>query len=134
MEDNGLEGGKANIKASSSRRPVFRLALTGGPCAGKTSALNRITDRLELEGFQVVRVPETATIVLGGGLSPQRLSQGRQTAWQTHFIRTMIMLEDNFVQLAAVEHEDELRASSPHPPPPLVLICDRGTMARTHLS
>lgn len=24
---------------------VFRLALTGGPCAGKTSALQRITDR-----------------------------------------------------------------------------------------
>jgi len=43
--------------------------LTGGPCAGKTSAMAFMKEKLEKEGFAVYFVPEVPTITfLGGGL------------------------------------------------------------------
>ena len=45
-------------------RPVH-VCLTGGPCAGKTSALTHLYDHLTARGWRVIIVPEAATIVLG---------------------------------------------------------------------
>jgi hypothetical protein len=47
--------------------PVFRIVLTGGPCGGKTTCLSAITERMQGLAFQVYRIPETATLLLGGG-------------------------------------------------------------------
>ena len=46
---------------------VAKLVLTGGPCAGKTSCLRAIRERL---GAHVITVPETATLVMGSGFPP----------------------------------------------------------------
>ncbi|KPM05014.1 hypothetical protein QR98_0034730 [Sarcoptes scabiei] len=40
---------------------VYRLALTGGPCSGKTTGQARISTFFENLGWKVYRVPETAT-------------------------------------------------------------------------
>ena len=49
--------------------PIYRLVLTGGPCAGKTSAMARLRGYLESRGFRVFVVPEAATLLFNGGLS-----------------------------------------------------------------
>jgi tRNA uridine 5-carbamoylmethylation protein Kti12 len=43
--------------------------MTGGPCAGKTTALAELTLVLNQMGFRVLQVPEAATILRKGGIS-----------------------------------------------------------------
>ncbi|XP_050074460.1 TRPL translocation defect protein 14 isoform X2 [Anopheles maculipalpis] len=49
-------------------RKVYRLVLTGGPCGGKTTGQSRLCTFFENLGWKVFRVPETATILLSGGI------------------------------------------------------------------
>lgn len=50
------------------------IVLTGGPCAGKTTALSYLYDHITTLGWRVILVPEAATLVLGttGRLATQR--------------------------------------------------------------
>lgn len=48
-----------------SVRP-YRVVLTGGPCAGKSSALHMLTTTLQ-KTYSVYTVPETSTILLSNG-------------------------------------------------------------------
>lgn len=56
-------------KASKARQemPITRICLTGGPCAGKTTALAELSLVLNQMGFRVLQVPEAATILKKGG-------------------------------------------------------------------
>ena len=51
-------------------KEILKIVITGGPCAGKTSALRRIKERYSKLGFEVVHIPETATELISGGISP----------------------------------------------------------------
>lgn len=46
---------------------VSRILLTGGPCAGKTTAMAAISADLTQLGYKVLVVPEAATILMKGG-------------------------------------------------------------------
>jgi len=46
---------------------VTRVLLTGGPCAGKTTALAAISQDLTQLGYKVLVVPEAATLIMQGG-------------------------------------------------------------------
>ena len=46
---------------------VTRVLLTGGPCAGKTTALAAIKQDLTQLGYKVLVVPEAATLIMKGG-------------------------------------------------------------------
>lgn len=52
---------------------VKKIVLTGGPCAGKTTALSRISAYFEHLGWKVFIIPETATEVILSGVSPTTL-------------------------------------------------------------
>jgi len=56
-------------KASKARQdmPITRICLTGGPCAGKTTALAELSLVLNQMGFRVLIVPEAASILKKGG-------------------------------------------------------------------
>jgi len=47
--------------------PIYKICLTGGPCAGKTTALTQLTDHLTEKGFKVFTVPEVPTLTMEGG-------------------------------------------------------------------
>lgn len=47
-----------------------RIVLTGGPCAGKTTALSKISDFFSKTGWKVIVVNEAATELITAGLSP----------------------------------------------------------------
>ncbi len=47
-----------------------KIVLTGGPCAGKTTALNWINNYFSQRGYAVIFVPETATSLISNGVSP----------------------------------------------------------------
>ena len=47
--------------------PIYRIAITGGPCAGKSTALNKINKHFTKAGFHVMIVPEIPTLISEGG-------------------------------------------------------------------
>ena len=43
--------------------------LTGGPCGGKTTGQAKLATFFENLGWKVFRVPETATVLMSGGIA-----------------------------------------------------------------
>ncbi len=51
-------------------KKILRIVITGGPCAGKTTALTEIKKMLEDDGYQVIILNETATQMIESNLIP----------------------------------------------------------------
>ena len=99
-------------------RHVYRIVLTGGPCAGKTTALARLAGYLQERGFRVYTVPEVATLLFTNGVSFGDLGAGDEAvcAFQRAILESQLTLEDGFARVAAATRQ------------PAVLLCDRGAM------
>ena len=95
---------------------VWRLVLTGGPCGGKTTGQARLSTFFENLGWKVYRVPETANIVLSGGVNFAELTPKSAEDFQGNLLKTMLQIENSFFDLAAASHRNCL------------VICDRGAM------
>ncbi|MBQ3987350.1 MAG: AAA family ATPase, partial [Ruminococcus sp.] len=52
---------------------ITKIALTGGPCAGKSSAVPYLTARLAAHGVEVIAVPEQATALMSSGKTPENM-------------------------------------------------------------
>lgn len=81
--------------------PVHRVAITGGPCAGKTTALAEVSERLRSRGFDVYVVPEAATLFFAGGASLAHATPLQILAFQAALLRAQIALEDSFNTIAS---------------------------------
>lgn len=97
-------------------QPIYKIVLTGGPCAGKTTALSKIREHFSTHGFRVYTVPETATVLLTNGLSFKNISLGQLFIAQSNMMRAQIAMEDTFAGIAASTGEKS------------IVICDRGTI------
>ena len=102
---------------SSDQPKVWRLVLTGGPCGGKTTGQSRLATFFENIGWKVYRVPETATVLLSGGVNFAELSEKAAEKFQANLLKTMIQIENSFFDLAS-------SCSSQN----CLVICDRGAM------
>ncbi len=49
---------------------VTKIVITGGPCAGKSTAMSRIQSELEQLGYRVLFIAESATEIITSGVSP----------------------------------------------------------------
>jgi len=69
---------------------VFRILLTGGPCAGKTTSLAKLQSALDNKGYRVYCVPEAATLMMKGGaiLDTSKLSWDFKVQMQTSLLKT----------------------------------------------
>ncbi|KAJ3365580.1 hypothetical protein GGF32_008713 [Allomyces javanicus] len=99
---------------------VFVVALTGGPSGGKSTVQTMLSDVLENAGYKVYRVPETATILLGGGVTFADLDPDQQENFQENLLRVMMRLEQTFIDLAHLNYKKQGKKT--------VVLCDRGTM------
>jgi len=52
---------------TKSSQQLYKFCMTGGPCAGKTTALTHLSNVLNEFGFRVFCVPEAATLFGKGG-------------------------------------------------------------------
>jgi hypothetical protein len=95
---------------------IHRIVLTGGPCAGKSTALHYVTEHLAALGLQVFRVPEASTLLLGNGAAVVGATADQLLTFQRGILRVTLALEDSFLAIA--------RASGRKS----VLVCDRGAM------
>ena len=57
-------------------RSVHKIVITGGPCAGKSTALSRIQKHFSQLDYNVVFVPETATELITSGVTPWNCGSG----------------------------------------------------------
>ena len=95
---------------------VFRIVLTGGPCAGKSTALTHIRERLHSFGYQVFCSPEASTLLLGAGAVVADVTLEQKKTFQRGILRVSLALEDSLLAFAQGTGR------------PAVLICDRGAM------
>ncbi|MFO0881671.1 MAG: ATP-binding protein [Gemmataceae bacterium] len=96
--------------------PIHRIVLTGGPCAGKTTALARIYAHLQEQGCMVYRVPEASTTLLNGGIVVKEAPLTHMMAFQRAIVRLQLTLEESFDSFARTAGREA------------VLLCDRGVM------
>lgn len=67
IEDPMVASAKLREHKDQAKFPITRICLTGGPCAGKTTALTSLSLHLKQIGYRVLLVPEAATILMQGG-------------------------------------------------------------------
>lgn len=86
---------------------MYHIVLSGGPCAGKTTALSLLKSNLMSFGYQVFIVPETATILIENGIRPNYFSIEE---FQSNCIKMQIANENLFRDAAdryAKEHKTD---------------------------
>ena len=95
---------------------IKKIVLTGGPCAGKTTALVKIVEYFSGMGYKVFTIPEVPTLYSTGGWN--YLTPNRQLYYQGEraILETQLALEDQFMALAEVCTK------------PVLIVCDRGAM------
>lgn len=92
-----------------------KIVITGGPCGGKSSAMKHIRDAFEPLGYTVVVVPETATELIGGGVTPTGCNTRRDFQYCQ-------------LQLQLKKEEIYAEAGRRMPGNKLLLLCDRGAL------
>ena len=97
-------------------KEIKRIVLTGGPCAGKTTALVRITDYFSSRGFKVFTIPEVPTLYSLGGWSYLTPNRDLYYEGERAILETQLSLEDSFMRMAEACTK------------PVLIVCDRGTL------
>ncbi len=94
---------------------VSKIVLTGGPCAGKTTALTWINNYFSQRGYSVIFVPETATELISNGVAPWTCG--------TNFDYQKCQM-----QLQKVKEELIEEASRTMKNDKVLIVCDRGAL------
>lgn len=91
--------------APTAPHRVRHVVLTGGPCAGKSSAMATLRSHLEDRGWTVLVAPEAATAVIAAGLgNPGDLAHTDRAAYlaaQRSIVDLQLTFRHNFDVLAA---------------------------------
>ena len=93
---------------------ITKIVITGGPCAGKTTALSKIEKHFTGLGVRVVFVNEAATELILNGIVPWI---GKNTDFQNILLRTQRNNEQLSKEWAVRLGEDKL-----------LIVCDRGAL------
>lgn len=97
-------------------KKIIKIVITGGPCAGKTTALQKIKEYFESRGIGVMFVSETATELIMNGVAPWSL--GSQLEMQKAVLPIQIAKEDAIFEAAKSLVNYDV----------VLVICDRGLM------
>ena len=94
---------------------IRMIVLTGGPCAGKSTAIREIKTHFETLGYTVLCIAETATELIVSGVAP----------WTTN---TNFDYQLGQFKLQQAKEEVYLAAAHNMPDKNILIICDRGLM------
>ena len=97
-------------------KDIKKIVLTGGPCAGKTTALVRIIEHFSSLGFKVFTIPEVPTLFTQAGMDYLTDNKGFFYEGEKATLEIQLALEDRFLRMAEQCTE------------PTIVVCDRGTM------
>ena len=82
---------------------IKRIVLTGGPCAGKTTALVRIHEHFSALGYKVFTVPEVPTMITQAGWNYLTDNHDFYYEGEKVILETQLELEDKIMRMAETE-------------------------------
>lgn len=91
---------------------TIKIAITGGPCAGKTSSLPILKNALTSKGYLVFTIPESATELMANGATYPVC--GNAVSFQTNVFKLQTAKETLYESIAMDANMD------------VVILCDRG--------
>ncbi len=94
---------------------ITKIVVTGGPCAGKTTAMSWIQNAFTEKGYCVLFVPETATELISNGAAPWLCRSGRD--FQTNLVKLQLDKEYAFIKIAELMKNEKV-----------LIVCDRGAL------
>ena len=94
---------------------MTKIVITGGPCAGKTTAMSWIQNAFTQKGYTVLFVSETATELSSGG-APWKLTRDNRE-YQLQVTKLMLAKEEAFEAIAKTFDAEKV-----------LIVCDRGTL------
>lgn len=94
---------------------ITKIVITGGPCAGKTTAMGWIQTNFSKKGYTVLFVPETATELITGGVAPWTC--GTNLDYQKSQMELQLKKEQLFERCAATMNAEKI-----------LIVCDRGAL------
>lgn len=93
-----------------------KIVLTGGPCAGKTTAIQRIVQEFTEKGFNVLVINEAATELINGGIRPFGANAIDMVEFQNYVLDLQIAKEVLYERVLRNYNQDT------------IILCDRGIM------
>ena len=103
------------IREGARNVEITKIVITGGPCAGKTTAMSWIQSNFTKMGYTVLFVPETATELITGGVAPWTC--GSNAEYQKCQMKLQLEKEKIFAQGAASMPVEKI-----------LIVCDRGAL------
>lgn len=94
---------------------IHRIVITGGPCAGKTTAMSWIQNAFTKKGYSVIFIPETATELISSGAAPWLCRSGR--GFQASLMKLQLDKEQAYTSVAALMKNNRA-----------LVVCDRGAL------
>lgn len=94
---------------------ITKIVITGGPCAGKSTAMTWVQNAFTEKGYTVLFVPETATELITGGVAPWTC--GDNVSYQKCQMRLQMEKEAIFLQAAQTMNAEKI-----------LIVCDRGAL------
>ena len=94
---------------------MTKIVITGGPCAGKSTAMSWIQNAFADMGYTVLFVSETATELITGGIAPWTC--GTNLDFQKSLMRLQLTKEHVFEETAKTMTNDKI-----------LIVCDRGIL------
>lgn len=104
-----------SIRDEERKMEISKIVITGGPCAGKSTAMSWVQNAFTQMGYTVLFVPETATELITGGVAPWTC--GTNAEYQKCQLKLQIEKENIFEQAARTMAVDKV-----------LIVCDRGTL------
>ncbi len=99
----------------NNKAEISKIVITGGPCAGKSTAMSWIQNAFTQAGYIVLFVPETATELITGGVAPWTC--GTNGDFQKCLLRLQLDKEKVFEQASR-----SMKVSK------ILIVCDRGAL------
>ena len=104
-----------DTKETKKEIKISKIVLTGGPCAGKTTALTWINNYFTKRGYTVLFVSETATELITNGVAPWTCKTNYD--YQLFQVRLQKTKEQIFEEAAKTMKSDKI-----------LIVCDRGIL------
>ena len=103
------------MREERSSMEIYKIVITGGPCAGKTTAMSWIRNAFIKRGYTVLFVSETATELITGGVEPKACTSG------VEFQKCLALLQHK-------KEEIFTRAAHTMKAERVLIVCDRGML------
>ena len=103
------------LNPASSEKQIAKIVITGGPCAGKTTAMSWIQNAFTKLGYAVLFVDETATQLITGGAAPWLSTSNRD--FQLQLLQLQQAKEKAFASIGLTMKAEKI-----------LVVCDRAAM------